>query len=82
MTLADVSHFIGETGWTPLMQGELSLSKTPLYNTMRRILSDMQADPQAWAFLQPVSAEDVPDYYTVIKNPMGKVSLLGFQGLS
>ena len=48
------------------------------YNKMRRILSDMQADPQAWAFLQPVSAEDVPDYYTVIKNPMGRLYVVQF----
>lgn len=26
----------------------------------------------AWPFLEPVDAEDAPDYYGVIKEPMGK----------
>jgi hypothetical protein len=27
--------------------------------------------PQAWAFLKPVNAEEVKDYYDVITDPMG-----------
>ena len=38
---------------------------------MDRLLRDMQNHPQAWPFLTPVNAEDVPDYYEVIKEPMG-----------
>jgi len=61
-----------ETGWTPSMQAEAQMnsSKGPQYAVMRRILADLQAHPQAWAFLQPVNPDDVADYYTVIKHPM------------
>jgi len=38
---------------------------------MQRLLADLQGHPQAWAFLNPVPAEDVADYYEVIKKPMG-----------
>ena len=38
---------------------------------MERLLSDLQQHPLSWAFLQPVNAEEVPDYYEVIKDPMG-----------
>ena len=41
---------------------------------MGRLLSDLQSHPGAWAFIQPVSKEDVPDYYEVIKNPMGMLT--------
>ncbi|THH04557.1 hypothetical protein EW145_g5435 [Phellinidium pouzarii] len=62
-----------ETGWTPDLQAEVSalyFSKSPLYNAMRRILVELQNHPLAWAFLHPVKHEEVPDYYSVIKNPM------------
>jgi histone acetyltransferase len=39
---------------------------------MRKILTEMQEHPSAWPFLQPVSG--VPDYYNVIKEPMGNLS--------
>jgi len=38
---------------------------------MERLLSDLEQHPLSWAFLQPVNAEEVPDYYDVIKEPMG-----------
>lgn len=37
---------------------------------MEKILADLQAHPLAWAFLQPVNIEEVPDYPTVVKSPM------------
>jgi len=37
---------------------------------MERLLRDLKGHSSAWPFMQPVSAEDVPDYYEVIKNPM------------
>jgi len=37
---------------------------------MQRLHSDLMAQPQAWPFKDPVKAEEVPDYYDVIKNPM------------
>jgi len=38
--------------------------------TMGRLLKDLQEHPQAWAFLNPVNVNDVPDYQDVIKEPM------------
>lgn len=28
--------------------------------------------PDAWPFKEPVNARDVPDYYEIIKDPMGE----------
>lgn len=43
---------------------------------MQRFLSDLKAHPLAWAFLNPVNADEVPDYYGVIKRPMGLYQIL------
>jgi len=61
-----------ETGWSPSLQAETqrSVGRTPRHTAMRRILTELQGHPQAWAFLVPVNAEEVADYYSVIKNPM------------
>ncbi|KAI0081351.1 Bromodomain-containing protein [Panus rudis PR-1116 ss-1] len=61
-----------ESGWNPSM---LELTKRPNgksaeHSAMEKLLSDLQGHPLAWAFLQPVNAEEVPDYYEVIKKPM------------
>lgn len=31
----------------------------------------MHDHPDAWPFKEPVDARDVPDYYDIIKDPMG-----------
>ena len=39
----------------------------------------------AWPFKEPVDARDVPDYYDIIKDPMGKISFFSvsfWQGIS
>lgn len=38
---------------------------------MQRLLVDLQNHPNGWPFLTPVNAEEVTDYYDVIKQPMG-----------
>ena len=38
---------------------------------LRVLLSQVKQHKSAWPFLQPVSAKEVPDYYKVIKDPMG-----------
>lgn len=45
---------------------------SPHYNTMLHIVEEMQNYTHAWPFLEPVSIEDVADYYDIIKDPMGK----------
>lgn len=41
----------------------------PFYLIMKKIVAEMQEHAAAWPFLVPVSG--VPDYYNVIKEPMG-----------
>ena len=41
---------------------------------MEKLLSELQAHTLSFAFLKPVNAEEVPDYYDVIKEPMGVFS--------
>jgi hypothetical protein len=48
-----------------------AVPKSPEHHLMERILRELQAHPQSWAFQKPVAAEDVPDYYEFIKKPMG-----------
>lgn len=60
-----------ESGWTPEMD-ELARrpKRGPHFAVMTHLLSEMQNHPSAWPFVQPVSREEVPDYYEVIKEPM------------
>ena len=45
--------------------------RNPDHSIMKKLLSELQLHPLAWAFLQPVSTEEVPDYSEVVKKPMG-----------
>ena len=36
------------------------------------VFSPLQAHKMAWPFLEPVDTNDAPDYYRVIKEPMGE----------
>lgn len=42
------------------------------HSAMEKLLSELQAHTLSFAFLKPVNADEVPDYYDVIKEPMGK----------
>ncbi|KAJ3936515.1 MAG: Bromodomain-containing protein [Lentinula lateritia] len=61
-----------ETGWTPSMAENLArlLPKSPDQHFMDRLLKDLQEHNQAWPFLKPVTAEDVPDYHDIVLKPM------------
>ncbi|KAL0390960.1 UNVERIFIED_CONTAM: Histone acetyltransferase GCN5 [Sesamum calycinum] len=71
-----------EAGWTPDQYGH-SRFKTVNSSTdaashqksltafMRSLIKAMQDHPDAWPFKEPVDARDVPDYYDIIKDPMG-----------
>lgn len=65
-----------EAGWTPAMD-ELARrpKRGPHHSAMRQILSELGNHASAWPFQNPVSADDVPDYYEVIKSPMDLATL-------
>jgi histone acetyltransferase len=62
---------IRASGWSPDMD-ELARQPRhgPNYNQLLHLLNDMQNHQSSWPFLQPVSRDDVADYYEVIKEPM------------
>ena len=41
---------------------------------MEKLITELIAHPRAWPFLKPVNEKEVPDYYQIIKHPMGKSS--------
>lgn len=62
-----------ETGWSQEMDEMARKPKRPgHYGVLQVLLGELQNHPSAWPFTQPVSREEVPDYYEVIKEPMGK----------
>lgn len=68
-----------EAGWTKEMERYLSVNvssvepkKSRLYEFMKSILSELQSHAAAWPFMEPVNPAEVTDYYSVIKEPMGK----------
>lgn len=42
-------------------------------NLLIILMKSMQDHVDAWPFKEPVDARDVPDYYDIIKDPMGKL---------
>lgn len=42
----------------------------PHYAQLLHLLNEMQNHQSAWPFQKPVNAEEVPDYYNVITEPM------------
>ncbi|KAG6487570.1 hypothetical protein ZIOFF_056158 [Zingiber officinale] len=67
-----------DAGWTPDQWGHSKFRTTnaserqQLNNFMRNLLKLMFEHPDAWPFKEPVDAREVPDYYDIIKDPMGK----------
>lgn len=62
-----------ETGWTQEMDELARKPRRPgHFQVLQVLLSEIQNHPSAWPFVQPVNREEVPDYYEVIKEPMGK----------
>ena len=43
------------------------VAPVPLSRFMQSALARLMTDEEAWPFLEPVSAEEVPDYHTIIK---------------
>jgi histone acetyltransferase len=38
-------------------------------------LQNLSEHPDAWPFKEPVDSRDVPDYYDIIKDPIGEFEL-------
>lgn len=61
-----------ETGWTEEMDEFARKPRRPgHYHVLQTLLTELQNQPSAWPFVQPVNREEVPDYYEVILEPMG-----------
>jgi hypothetical protein len=43
---------------------------------MASITAELKKHAKSWPFRNPVNGEEVPDYYKIIKTPMGKEVLL------
>ncbi|GAU33233.1 hypothetical protein TSUD_333560 [Trifolium subterraneum] len=75
----------GEAGWTLDQWGhsrfrtlggstDNATNLKHLTMLMRQLLKSMLDHADAWPFKEPVDARDVPDYYEIIKDPMGKTN--------
>lgn len=71
LTLQDTSG--SECYFIARLLGAQSKSADRQY--MERLLKDLSTHPQAWPFVSPVNGKDVPDYYEIIKNPMGQMQI-------
>ncbi|BGP41000.1 histone acetyltransferase [Rhodotorula kratochvilovae] len=60
-----------ESGWTPELD-ELTRrpKRGPQFAVMKKLLTLLIDHPSSWAFANPVNAQEVTDYYDVIKEPM------------
>ncbi|KAJ2306699.1 histone acetyltransferase [Coemansia sp. RSA 2706] len=65
-----------ESGWTPEMD-EISRrhARSKLNTWQINVVSEMLVHPSAWPFQKPVDPQEVPDYYTVVKEPMDLMTL-------
>lgn len=62
-----------ESGWTPEMDVLSRRPKRgPHHGLMRSVLAELTNHQSAWPFVLPVNGDEVPDYYGVIKQPMGE----------
>ncbi|KAJ1673075.1 histone acetyltransferase [Spiromyces aspiralis] len=62
---------IAESGWTPEMDKRyLKPAKSRLSTWQSQVVVELRNHPSAWPFQTPVDGNEVPDYYTVITEPM------------
>ncbi|KAJ7076334.1 hypothetical protein B0H15DRAFT_864193 [Mycena belliarum] len=61
-----------ESGWTPTMNSSpvRIISRSSDQYFMEKTMKELKEHTAAWAFQNPVNAEEVIDYYDVIKEPM------------
>ncbi|KAJ9137697.1 Histone acetyltransferase GCN5-like protein [Pleurostoma richardsiae] len=62
---------IRDSGWRPEMdEAARQPRRSPHYNRLLHLLNDMQNHRSSWPFLAPVSKDDFPNYYRIIREPM------------
>ncbi|OAD65433.1 hypothetical protein PHYBLDRAFT_58032 [Phycomyces blakesleeanus NRRL 1555(-)] len=67
---------VRESGWTPEMDALSNRPRHPShYIIMRHLVSELNDNPSSWPFSDPVNADEVTDYYDVIKEPMDLTTL-------
>ncbi|KAJ2783618.1 histone acetyltransferase [Coemansia javaensis] len=60
-----------ESGWTPEMDEISRRNARSKLNTWQvTVVGELLVHPSAWPFQAPVNPKEVPDYYTVVKEPM------------
>jgi histone acetyltransferase len=58
-----------EAGYSKNLKQTIIKPKSPIYTLLKKIVAEAMNHTQSWPFLVPVAG--VPDYYDVIKEPMG-----------
>ncbi|CDH52509.1 gcn5p [Lichtheimia corymbifera JMRC:FSU:9682] len=67
---------VRESGWTPEMDVISNRPRhPPHYNQMRHLVSELRSHAHAWPFVEAVNADEVIDYYDIIKEPMDLTQL-------
>lgn len=63
-----------EAGWLTVLPAanrrQSGRDGTALHSQLTALLKAIKANDDAWAFLEPVSPTEVPDYYEVVKDPI------------
>ncbi|KAI8380363.1 hypothetical protein BD560DRAFT_388042 [Blakeslea trispora] len=67
---------IAGSGWTPELDALSNRPRhPPHHHQMLYLVEEMQNYTESWPFLEPVSIEEVADYYDIIKDPMDLATL-------
>lgn len=67
------------SGWEQEDYAELMKQKERSFNLQcANVIENMKRHKQSWPFVDPVNKDDVPDYYDVITDPIGKINLFPF----
>ncbi|ORY97377.1 putative histone acetyltransferase [Syncephalastrum racemosum] len=62
---------VAESGWTEEMDALSNQPRHPVhYNQMRHLVAELRDHASSWPFQDPVNADEVTDYYEIIREPM------------
>jgi histone acetyltransferase len=64
--------FVNFQTWTDIFSDE---DRANTHKTLKELLQRVRDHPSSWPFLHPVDPKEVPDYYEIIKDPIGKEQL-------